>query len=237
MKILAVVPARKGSKRLPGKNKKMFLGKPLISWSIETALSLQNIVDVLVTTDCEDIASIAIQSGGIAPWLRPSELSDDSAKSVDVCLHAISWYEANKCAVDALLLLQPTSPIRKKSRMLEGIKLFQSNSNTSVIGVSPAKSHPYMCYTLNELSMSPCLKEGSSIPSQQWPPAYVINGAFYLITPSELRRTRLFISGNTIPLVMDEPEESCDIDTIADWEYAEMLGKKMISGSSLNNQG
>lgn len=222
MRILALITARGGSKRLPGKNLRVLGDRPLIVWSIDAARGIPEIVDVLVSTDDGATAEIARNAGALVPWLRPAGLATDQATSVDVSLHALDWYESAHGAVDGLLLLQPTSPFRRRESVLRGIELFGACGLRSVVGVSPAPSHPFWCYGINGGRMQPFIADTpKNLRSQDLPPAYVVNGAFYLISPSELRAARAFIGADTAPLVMDQPEEQLDIDTAWDWMVAE----------------
>ena len=229
MRILALVPARKGSKRLPRKNLLQMNGKPLFQWSIELAINIPEISNVMVSTDDPLIAELSRGCGALAPWLRPSELASDTARSVDVALHALDWYEKEHGQVDGLLLLQPTSPFRKLESVRRGIEIFRAAKGGSVVGVSPARSHPMWTYQIEGLEMYPfCIQEGvngrtKEVISQALPKAYVINGAFYLIDPKELRKHDSFLSTNTSPLIMTDPLEEIDIDTLADFRYAEYL--------------
>jgi CMP-N,N'-diacetyllegionaminic acid synthase len=226
VRILALVTARGGSKRLPGKNIRSLGGKPLIVWSINIAKDIAEVVDILVSTDDTGIAEIAKNAGALVPWLRPSELSTDTASSVDVCLHALEWYERENGKVDGLMLLQPTSPFRSRESVLQGIKLFQMHKQRPVIGVSAAKSHPMWCFEIEKETMRPfIIGEGLNMRSQDLPPAYIVNGAFYLISPEELRKQRLFHTENVVPLKITGPEESLDIDTEWDWKLAETIIK------------
>jgi CMP-N,N'-diacetyllegionaminic acid synthase len=224
MKILAVIPARGGSKRLPGKNIRMLGGKPLIVWSIEASMGIPDISDVLVSTDDTAIASISREAGGLVPWLRPVQLATDLASSVDVVIHALDWYENKNGVVDGVLLLQPTSPFRTKESICKGIELFRSNHRHSVIGVSPAPSHPM--WTLKTVNgyLAPFLPEhGLDIRSQDLPQAYIVNGSFYLSSPENLRMHRTFTAMESVPLVTARPEESLDIDTPWDFRIAEFI--------------
>jgi len=223
MRILAVIPARGGSKRLPGKNIRPLGGKPLIVWSIQSAFEIgADICDVLVTTDDQDIARIATDAGALVPWLRPSELASDTASSVDVCLHALEWYEEKIQEVDGLLLLQPTSPFRTMRTLSKGIEAFKNNPGCSVVGVSCAKSHPSWCFKISNGSMVPFVNDGAlGLRSQDLDPAYVVNGAFYLIGSELLRDGKSLFGGGMIPLVVDDAVESIDIDTELDWIFAE----------------
>jgi CMP-N,N'-diacetyllegionaminic acid synthase len=224
VRILALIAARGGSKRVPGKNARILGGRPLIVWSIDVAKGMSEICDILVSTDDGDIAEIARSEGALVPWLRPAELASDLASSVDVCLHALDWYEDARGKVDGLLLLQPTSPFRSRDTVLRGIDLFCSNHCRSVLGVSPAASHPMWCLQVNGQSIRPFIEgEAMCQRSQDLPPAYVLTGAFYLIAPEELRKRRSFCNDASVPLIIDEPAESIDIDTEWDWRMAEAL--------------
>jgi CMP-N,N'-diacetyllegionaminic acid synthase len=226
MRILALIPARGGSKRLPGKNIRPLGGSPLIVWSINVAKAIPEICDILVSTDDPEIAEVAKNAGAMVPWLRPMELARDTAGSEDVCLHALKWYESENGKVDGLMLLQPTSPFRSRFTVLRGIQLFNECKYRSVVGVSPAKSHPLWCFKAEGETMRPYLDGGGlHLRSQDLPPAYVVNGVLYLITPEDLRQLRSFYSNDTVPLIIDEPQESIDIDTAWDWKLAEAVIK------------
>jgi CMP-N,N'-diacetyllegionaminic acid synthase len=222
MRILALITARGGSKRIPEKNMRPLGGKPLIAWSIDVAKGIAEICDLLVSTDDSKIAEIAKNSGALVPWLRPANLATDKASSEEVALHALDWYEKEKGEVDGLLLLQPTSPFRKRETVYRGIALFHEHNRRPVVGISPASSHPMWCVKVEDTVMRKFIEsEGSSLRSQDLPSAYVVNGAFYLVAPEDLRRQQSFFSEDTVPLVIDAPEESLDIDTEWDWMIAE----------------
>ena len=224
MKILALIAARGGSKRIPGKNIRPLGGRPLIVWSIDVARGIPEICDILVSTDAADIAKVARDAGALVPWMRPAELASDTAASVDVCLHALDWYEANIGKVDGLLLLQPTSPFRSRETVSRGIELFRTHQRRPVLGFSPATSHPMWCFYLDGETMRPFV-DGSAIHdrSQDLAPAFVINGAFYLITPRDLRIQRSFLCDAMVPLIINRPEETIDIDTEWDWRMAQTM--------------
>jgi CMP-N,N'-diacetyllegionaminic acid synthase len=223
LRILALITARGGSKRVPGKNIRLLGSRPLIGWSVAVAKGLADICDILVSTDNAEIASVARTEGALVPWLRPAELASDTASSVDVSLHALEWYERQNGKIDGLLLLQPTSPFRTRDTVFRGIELFRLSNRRSVVGVSPAASHPMWCYQLDEDTLRPFVDRGNLyLRSQDLPPAYVVNGAFYLISPEKLRQMHGFINDDTMPLVMDGRREGMDIDTEWDWKIAEM---------------
>ena len=117
LRLLAIVPARGGSKRLPRKNVLLLGGKPLIAWTIDAARDSGCFVDVLVSTDDAEIADRARAHGALVPWLRPPEFATDTARSIDVVLHALDWYERERGAVAGMMLLQPTSPFRTAGKI------------------------------------------------------------------------------------------------------------------------
>lgn len=224
MRILALIAARGGSQRLPGKNIRPLGGRPLIVWSINVSKGIPEICDILVSTDDSAIAEVARAAGALVPWLRPAKLATAMASSVDVCLHALDWYEGEIGTVDGLLLLQPTCPFRSRDTIRRGIELFRVHQHRPVLGVSPAKSHPMWCFRLEGATMRPFVKGGGlHLRSQELPSAYVVNGALYLITPADLRSLRSFYGEATVPLVISEPRECIDIDTEWDWRMAEAI--------------
>lgn len=227
MKILALIPARGGSKRLPGKNIRILGEKPLIQWSIDVVKDLPRICDILVSTDDPQIFQVAKDAGALTPWLRPRELSTDTSRTLDVVLHALDWYESKCGRIDGLLLLQPTSPFRTRKTVERGISLFLDNGFRSVLGVSPTHAHPFWAFRIENDILIPYIDhQFSGGRSQDLPPAYVVNGAFYLATPAQLRSYESFITKDTLPLLTDAPAESLDIDTLFDFFIAECIVSK-----------
>ena len=224
MRMLALIPARGGSKRLPGKNIRLLGRKPLIVWSIDVAKDMPDICDILVSTDNPSIKAISTEAGALVPWLRPADLATDEASSVDVALHALDWYEAEFGAVDGILLLQPTSPFRTQATVQRGIELFSKHDYRPVLGVSPTHAHPMWTFKMEGDCLVPFMGEhGFRTRSQDLPSAYVVNGSFYLITPAELRACRSFVGAKTIPLLIESMQEAVDIDTAWDWKIAESI--------------
>lgn len=221
MRILALVTARGGSKRLPGKNIRILGEKPLIVWSIDVAKDIPEICDIMVSTDDTAIASVCTEAGAMVPWLRPAELATDTATSVDVALHALDWYETAKGSVDGILLLQPTSPFRTKKTVLRGVELFRMNGRQPVLGVSPTHAHPMWTLKMEGEYLVPFMQtHGMGTRSQDMPPAFVVNGSFYLISPADLRACKSFVGIKTIPLLVESTQEALDIDTDWDWTVA-----------------
>ncbi len=224
MRILALVAARGGSKRIPGKNIRSLGGVPLIARSINVCPGIPEICDVLVSTDDTAIADVARDAGALVPWLRPRELATDKASSADVAIHALGWYEEHHGALDGLMLLQPTSPFRRPASIRRGIDLYCQHGRRPVIGVSPAVPHPAWCFRVVGDEMSPFLPDiDTNLRSQELPPAHFVNGAFYLIAPADLRAHHSFSSAQAVPLLMNDREESLDIDTEWDWTLAEAV--------------
>lgn len=224
MKILALILARGGSKRIPRKNLQEVGGKTLIQRTLESVKGVGDICDILVSTDNKEIGEIAQQNGALVPWLRPKNLSGDRVSSVDSALHALDYYEGRNGSVDALLLLQPTSPFRSKRQVSKGITLFKNGSNKSIVGVTLVNQHPYWTYRIEKNKLIPFVNDGTaSIRSQDLPKVFIPTGSFYLISPSELRNYQSFITENSIPLIITNPSEAIDIDTDWDLKIAKLI--------------
>jgi CMP-N-acetylneuraminic acid synthetase len=226
--ILALIPARGQSKRLPGKNIRPLGGRPLIAWSIACAHDA-GIGDVIVSTDDDAIAGAARQHGATVPWLRPAALATDTARSADVALHALDWYETQRGAADALLLLQPTSPFRTPATVRQAIALFERHGRRPVVGVSPVSEHPAWTLTVTDGRLTPFLPaHGLDTRSQDLPSCFVVNGSIYLISPADLRASQSFAAAGATPLVIESPRERLDIDTPWDWQLAEWLAERPV---------
>jgi N-acylneuraminate cytidylyltransferase len=230
VRILALIAARSGSKRVPGKNVRPLAGKPLVIWSIDVVRGLSGICDTLVSTDAEPLAEIARAAGALVPWLRPAHLATDTASVSDVAIHALDWYESAHAPVDGLLLLQPTTPFRTRQSVSKGVSLFAGNHGRPVLGVSPAASHPWHCFRIDGDRLLPFVPGGAGpnderylVRTQDLPPAYCVNGGFYLVSPADLRTRRSFYGPDMVPLVMTDPREAIDIDTESDWANAEAM--------------
>jgi CMP-N,N'-diacetyllegionaminic acid synthase len=223
LRILAVVLARGGSKRVPGKNLRLLGGKSLIVRSIEVVQGIPEVCAVLTSTDDRQIARIAADAGSLVPWLRPADLASDTASSLDACLHALDWYQQETGSVDGLMLLQPTSPFRTRDSVLRGIELFGRRGAGPIVGVSPARTHPFWCFRIADGMLRPFIADADlHVRSQDLPPAYAINGAFYLARTDKLRHLRSFFCDDMVPLVMTE-REGIDIDSEIDLRIAEAM--------------
>ena len=222
MKILALIPARGGSKRLPGKNLKQLGGKPLINWTIEAVRDIPEVFEILVSTDSPEIASVAKSAGAQVPWLRPTELSTNDASSVDVAIHALNWYQDEVESIDGLLLLQPTSPFRSKEMISAGIEIFQNSSKETVVGVNKLSKPIELSMKIVEGHLKPVYGwESLGQRSHEATDTYIVNGSFYLIEPELLLSTRSFYQPLTLPLVISDDKGQLDIDTESDFRLAE----------------
>jgi CMP-N,N'-diacetyllegionaminic acid synthase len=227
-KVVAIIPARGGSKRLPGKNIRPLRGKPLIAWTIEAARQSGVVDDAIVTTDDETIANIARKWGGRVPWMRPSELATDTASSMDVVSHAVDMLGSGRESFDFVVLLQPTSPFRTPATINHGIEISVHRGGKPLVAVSPAQSHPSWCFrVLAEGILSPiCSAEGVTLRSQDLSPAYVINGSLYVSSVDYFRRAKTFLCQDTSALIIEDRKEALDIDDEWDWQLAEFLGNR-----------
>jgi CMP-N,N'-diacetyllegionaminic acid synthase len=224
MKVLALIPARQGSKRLPGKNIKILGNKPLINWSIDIAKQSQVFCDVIVSTDGEDIASIAVDAGAIVPWLRPAHLASDDARSADVAIHALDWYESVHGSVDALALLQPTSPFRTVEIIKNGLMAFEEFSMRPVWTVSYQDSGtPTSLVVKGNFIFKNGYKTSGAVDEAETLRFCIPNGVLYIISPNGLRSEKSFASGEIVPLFVGSDIESIDIDTMDDWRMAEKI--------------
>jgi CMP-N-acetylneuraminic acid synthetase len=221
MKYLVVIPARGGSKRTPRKNIRPLGGKPLINWSIHLAKKVFEPSEILVTTDDKEIAAIAQNESVLVPWLRPQILSTDSAKSSDVIIHAIDWYEKENGLIDGAILLQPTSPFRSEKTLRDAIELFEKNNQKSVVTVSLSNSHPSWCFKIEDNRLVPFLSNNhSDRRSQGLDKSFSVNGLVYIISPSEIRQNQNFVGPDTIPLLVSSEKEAIDIDSEFDFKLA-----------------
>lgn len=142
MNILAVIPARGGSKRVPGKNVRLLAGKPLIAYTIDAARSAPSVSRVIVSTDNNEVATVAREWGAEVPFKRPAELANDAAPMIPVLIHAIRWFESVAGLCDAVVLLQPTSPFRPPALVEDAIQKLHRDGCDMVLGLCEVHQHP-----------------------------------------------------------------------------------------------
>ncbi len=223
MKILTIIPARGGSKGIPGKNIIDVNGKPLIAYTIEPAVKAKEsgLTDkVIVSTDSKEIADVARRFGAEVPFLRPESISGDKAKSVEFLQHALDFYEESGIHFDAVLLLQPTSPLRTEKDINDALKLFEESKNDSLISVYEEEYiNDLVIYKLaadgkTSVPVSPLHNKG--VRRQDHGSLYVRNGCIY-ISSSELIRKGFVIGENPLMLIMQK-NRSVNVDTFEDLE-------------------
>ncbi|WP_428504354.1 cytidylyltransferase domain-containing protein [Roseateles sp.] len=221
---LALIPARAGSKRVVGKNHRVFAGKPLVQWSIDFARTYPGFDRVMVSTDSPEVAAIARACGLAVPWLRPPELASDTATTLDVALHALEQCAGEGEVFERIAILQPTCPVRYAARWDQACTQLDALSCEAVVGVSAIEQHPYWTYFLDDKgAMSPCFPGKNQLRSQDLPRAAAINGALYLIRVDTLKALGSFTPPGTHGIVCTDACENIDIDTEADWFAAEQL--------------
>ncbi|MET3105555.1 CMP-N,N'-diacetyllegionaminic acid synthase [Oxalobacteraceae bacterium GrIS 2.11] len=219
MKILALIPARGGSKGIPRKNIRTLAGKPLIAWTIEAALRCPALSSVVVSTDDPEIAAISTQCGASVPFMRPPELAQDDTPGMAVVLHALQHLPE----FDAVLLLQPTSPLRSSADIDAILAMAAEQQAQCIVSIAEPPHSPYWMVSLNGDQR---IKKIIDLPDvtrrQALPAAYAINGALYFARCDWLRDQQSFLTEDTLGYVMP-PERSLDIDTPLDWKIAELL--------------
>lgn len=223
-KILAIIPARGGSKTIKDKNIYPLLGKPLIGWTIHEAQKLPFIDRLVCSTDSEIIASVAGEFKCDVPFIRPPKLSIDTIAVNDSLLHAIEWYENKGEYFDILLLLHCTSPFRTHIHIQQALKKFIETKADNLISLCEFEIPPFWAYTMNENEKIDFLfeKEKARSQRQNLPKTYHPNGAIYISKINTFKQTKDFLTPAPIGFVMDKTS-SVDIDTENDINYAEFL--------------
>ena len=220
--ILVVIPARGGSKGLPGKNIKMLCGKPLIAYSIDVARAITSDENICVSTDDQHIIEVVESYGLKVPFVRPAEYATDTATTNDVLLHAVDFYEKQGKHYSKLLLLQPTSPLRKVEEVKDAIALYRNDID---MVVSVMKSHaPAVLCNDNEEGFVELVYNKKAQGRQSLPTLYEFNGAIYVINIEALKKKGLAGFDKRIKYVMPK-ESSIDIDDIYDFMLIERIMK------------
>jgi len=227
LKVLAIIPARGGSKRLPGKNIKDFMGKPLIAWTIDFVKKLDSIDEIYISTDSEEIIECCKKIGFNIYEKRPETLATDTSNTVDVVLDVVNQFEKNGKTFDYIALFQPTSPLRDISSWNQAISMITETDCDAVIGVSEVEEHPYHMFNVDgNSSLTPWFSdEFLKTRSQDLPKCYLVNGSLYLVKVSELKRQNTFFPKQAKAVICRFPYEAVDIDTQYDWVVAEALVK------------
>lgn len=222
---LALIPARAGSKGLPGKNIRSMAGKPLIAWTIEAAKQSRRIDRVVVTTDGSEIAAVAKSFGADVPFVRPAEFASDEASSAGVIRHALEWLAGNEGYVPGVIvLLQPTSPLRTAADIDMAADVLDRRNGKAVVSVCPVEHHPWLANTLPaDDCMSGFLRpEAGNVRRQDMPDFYRLNGAIYMASLEYYTAQGGFYGPVTYAYKM-ALERSVDIDTMFDFRMAELI--------------
>jgi CMP-N-acetylneuraminic acid synthetase len=225
-KVLALIPARGGSKGIKDKNIYPLYGKPLIAYSIDCAKRSKYIDEIVVSTDSIIIAEVAKNYGAYIPFLRPVELASDTAKSIDTVVHAIKWLEDHNEKFDIFVLLQPTSPLRTVEDLDGALEKFINSGEKSLVAVSLVSDNPILIRTINaDGTMEKLLDLQSTVRRQDMKNYYRVNGSIYINKVSEINADTS-LNDNEIPYIV-KPENAIDIDEKKDLVLAEWyLGQK-----------
>lgn len=229
--VLAIIPARGGSKGIPRKNIKEFAGYPLIAYSIAAGLHAETVTRTILSTDDEEIASVARQWGAETPFLRPAELASDGALDLPVYQHALKWLEEKEgYKPDVVVQLRPTSPVRPVDCVDRAVTMLLQNPEADCVrGVVPAGQNPYKMWRRDEKSgqISPLLHvpgipEPFNAPRQILPPVYWQTGHIDAIRPESILVKNSMTGDRILGMVID-PQYTIDIDTPKDWARSEWL--------------
>jgi len=230
IEFLAVIPARAGSKGVIRKNIKPLNGVPLIFYTLDTVRSILSDENICITTNDFDLVELVKEEKNmLVPFIRPDELATDDAGTYEVLLHALDYYASKGKIFDAIILLQPTSPLRTEQNIKEAIDLYLTDNFDMVVSVKEAKSNPY--FTLFEESVEGFLtqsKSGNYSRRQDCPKVYEYNGAIYIINVESLKKSRMNKFSRIKKYIMSD-EASFDIDTPFDWKIVEMILRSKLT--------
>jgi YrbI family 3-deoxy-D-manno-octulosonate 8-phosphate phosphatase len=231
--ILALIPARGGSKGIPRKNIRDFAGYPLIAWSIAAAKQSELVTRIIVSTDDKEIAAVARECGAETPFLRPLEFAQDNTTDMPVFEHALQWLEENEnYQPEIVIQLRPTSPIRPTGMIDHAIRILLDHEEADCVrGVVPAGQNPFKMWRfagennpLTPLLEVPGIAEPYNAPRQILPPVYWQTGHIDAIRVSTIKKKRSLTGDVVYPLVID-PRYTVDIDNLSDWAKYEALAK------------
>lgn len=225
-KVLGLIPARGGSKGIPGKNIKEIAGRPLISYVIKAARDSNYIDDVIVTTDSQEIARVSRAYGAEVPFLRPANLAEDQSRTIDAVLHAIITLAGEGRTYDSVVLLQPTSPLRRAEEIDAALELFYARGCLGLASVCSASENPVLTRRMDASSvLHPILPVSSTMRRQDMPKFWHVDGAIYINCTDELTPDSS-LNDNPIGFAMPEMR-SFDIDDLDDFYNAERAIKEL----------
>ena len=230
LNVLGIIPARGGSKGIPKKNIIPLAGKPLIQYTIDAALHSKLLTTVMVSTDDKDIAALSKKLGADVPFLRPKHLATDTAKTLDVAIHAIREVEKKeKKTFDIIVILQPTTPLRKSKHIDEAVHLLvthKKDTDSVISVVDVGANHPLRMKRIVNGVLVNYIDQGheDTRPRQQLPPVYIRNGALYIAWRDVILSGS--ITGKKSRAYVMPPEYSINIDTLLDIPVAEYFLKE-----------
>jgi len=229
---LAIIPARGGSKRIPGKNIKLFHGKPILCYSIEVAQKAGVFDRIVVSTDCPEIAHIALEAGAEVPFMRPPEIANDYASLADVVLHALDWFEKKEAIlVDLCCCILATAPFIRVSDIQKGLALMEEKKVASVFSVTTFDFPIFRALEMKEDgTLAMIWPEYMKTRSNDLPEAYHDAGQFYWLEAVRFRKSELIYSPDALPVCLPRKIVQ-DIDTPEDWECAELMFEALRSSS------
>lgn len=238
LNILAIIPARGGSKRLPGKNIKPLCGKPLIYYVISAAKKSKLVNRVIVSTDYEEIAKVAEKCGAEVPFLRPARLATDRAKTISALLHAVKFMEKKeKTLFDIIVLLQLTTPFTTSEDIDSAIRTLIKTKTKSCVSVCPISERPEWMYKVRGMRAKPLLNlKKQSEASHFLSKAYRLNGAVYAIRRETLINERKIFDNSNISVIIMPRERSCDIDEPIDFEIAKVISRHIKNDKKNTNR-
>ena len=219
IKYLAIIPARKGSKGLPNKNKKLLGGIPLIEWTIKAALNSNKITETILTTDDEDIITLASRYKIMIPFKRPNYLAKDNTGMIDVIIHVLTYFEKKNFEVENIILLQPTSPFRTSTDIDNAIKKYEHEKAKRLISVSKPIQHPYDFVYFENNKLVELNKEETK-RRQAYKKFYFIDGGIYISNKEEFLKTKSFIKSDT-KIFLISRDHAFDIDDEFDFQMAQ----------------
>ena len=236
-KSIAIIPARGGSKRIPGKNIKPFNGRPIIAYSIEAALKSGCFDEVMVSTDDGEIAEVAGEYGAVVPFVRSSANSDDHATLAQVCKEVLEQYKDDGIVFDLFCCILPTAPFVSAANLQKGKQILLESAADSVVTVAKFSYPAQRALKLDEKgTMSMIWPEFYESRSQDLPPAYHDAGQFYWMRSKSLLDQMRFFAANSIALPLSEMEAQ-DIDTLDDWQLAELKYKQAMPAAPKRQPG
>jgi N-acylneuraminate cytidylyltransferase len=221
MKSIAIIPARGGSKRIPRKNIKDFLGRPIIAYSITAALQSKAFDEVMVSTDDVEIADISKKYGAKVPFFRSAELSNDGAMTAPVLVEVLNEYERSGKPFDRVCCIYPCAPFIKAERLQQAMALLGEKQCDSVFPVAKFSYPPQRCLVIRDEKVRMLHPENYNVRSQDLEPYYHDVGQFYCVRKEPLLATGKLIGENSYPVIIGESEMQ-DIDTEEDWKIAEI---------------